>query len=158
MEKADAFPVVVSRRAVSRIGVAPQYFVDVFIAIAIKSFARQVATNASVAAGAQDDTSAKEIAMAETNEDPLALTGEDPVVETGKASVAATSETQVAETGEEHPAVMDFENLQKLGNGGGEAAASAASSFAGCFQMFADEVRRQSKKRRPRSRASRHRL
>jgi hypothetical protein len=130
----------------------------VFIAIAIKSFARQVATNASVAAGAQDDTSsAKEIAMAETNEDPLALTGEDPVVETGKASVAATSETQVAETREEHPAVMDFENLQ-IGNGGGEVAASAASSFAGCFQMFADEVRRQSKKRRPKSRASRHRL
>jgi hypothetical protein len=35
---------------------------------------------------------------------------------------------------------MDFENLQKLGNGGVEATASAASSFAGSFQMFAAEA------------------
>jgi hypothetical protein len=127
--------------------VAPQYFVDVFIVSAIRSFARQVATNASVSGGARDDTSsAKEIAMAETNEDPLAATGEDPVVETGKASVAETSETAVAETREEHPVVMDFENLQKPGNGGVEAAASAASSFAGRFQMFADEATDYSKK------------
>ncbi len=95
--------------------------------------------------------------MTETNEDPLAATGEDPVVETGKASVARktskvpvaetrkafvveTREDSVAEIGEEHPVVMDFENLQKLGNGGVEAAASAASSFAGSFQMFAAEA------------------
>ena len=68
------------------------------------------------------------------------------MVETGKASVAETSETAVAETREEHPVVMDFENLQKLGNGGVEAAASAASSFAGRFQMFADEATDYSKK------------
>jgi hypothetical protein len=42
--------------------------------------------------------------------------------------------------------VMDFANLQKLGNGGVEAAASAASSYAGSFQMFADEATDYSKK------------
>jgi hypothetical protein len=111
--------------------------------------------------------------MAETNEDPLADTGEDPAVETRKASVAETriaplaetrraplapvaetrkapvAETRkafVVETGEEHPVVMVFANLQKLGNGGVEAAASAARSFAGSFQMFADEATDYSKK------------
>ncbi|MFZ0496547.1 MAG: phasin family protein [Methylocella sp.] len=101
--------------------------------------------------------------MTETNEDPLAATGEDAVVETGKASVAKktskapvaetrkalvveTREDSVAETREDHPVVMDFENLQKLGNGGVEAAASAASSFAGSFQMFAAEATDYSKK------------
>jgi hypothetical protein len=101
--------------------------------------------------------------MTETNEDPLAATGEDPVVETGKASVAKktskvpvaerrkafvveTREDSVAKIREEHPVVMDFENLQKLGNGGVEAAASAASSFAGSFQMVAAEATDYSKK------------
>lgn len=110
--------------------------------------------------------------MAETNEDPLAATGVDPVVETGKASVAKkTSKAPVAETRkafvvetrkdsvaenredqpvvetrEDHPVVVDFENLQKLGNGGVEAAASAASCFAGSFQMFAAEATDYSKK------------
>ena len=90
--------------------------------------------------------------MAETNEDPLAATGEDPMVESAsvaemrKALVVETGEDSVAETGEDHPVVMDFENLQKLGNGGVEAAASAASSFAGSFQMFADEATDYSKK------------
>ena len=101
--------------------------------------------------------------MTETNEDPLGATGEDPMVETGKASVAKktskvpvaetrkafvveTGEDSVAEIREEHPVVADFENLQKLGNGGVEAAASAASSFAGSFQMFAAEATDYSKK------------
>jgi hypothetical protein len=150
-----------------------------------------------------DPSSAKEIDMAETNEEPLAATGEDPVVETGKASVAETSKAPVAETrksfvvetredsvagtnkasvaktnkasvaktskaplaetrkafvvetredhpmvetSEDHPVVTDFENLQKLENGGVEAATSAARSFAGSFQMFADEATDYSKK------------
>jgi hypothetical protein len=107
--------------------------------------------------------------MAETDEDPLAATGEDLVVETGKASVAKTSkapvakprkafvvetrEDPVAQIREDYPVVMDFENLQKeiqnlqnLGNGGVEAAASAASPFAGSFQMFAAEATDYSKK------------
>jgi hypothetical protein len=84
--------------------------------------------------------------MAETNEDPLAATGADPVVETRKASAAKkTSKAPVAETGkafvvetregsvaatrEDHPVVMDFEILQKLGNGGVEAEASAPFRF-----------------------------
>jgi hypothetical protein len=102
--------------------------------------------------------------MAETNEDPLADTGEDPAVETRKASVAETriaplaetrraplapvAETRKAPVAETRKAfvVMDFANLQKLGNGGVEAAASAASSYAGSFQMFADEATDYSKK------------
>jgi hypothetical protein len=94
--------------------------------------------------------------MAETNEDPLADTGEDPAVETRKASVAETRIAPLAETrraplapvAETRKAfvVMDFANLQKLGNGGVEAAASAASSYAGSFQMFADEATDYSKK------------
>lgn len=93
--------------------------------------------------------------MTETNEDPLAATGEDAVVETGKTSVAKktskapvaeTRKALVVETREDHPVVMDFENLQKLGNGGVETAASAASSFAGSFQMFAAEATDYSKK------------
>jgi hypothetical protein len=48
-----------------------------------------------------------------------------------ETSVAETSKAPVAEATKEHPVVMDFENLQKLGNGGVEATASAASSFAG---------------------------
>jgi Phasin protein len=145
---------------------------NILLTCTIKSFASQAATNASVAADARDDTSsAKEIDMAETDEDPLAATGEDPVVETGKASVIKTGEAAVAktrkapvaetrkafvvetredhpmvETSEDHPVVTDFENLQKLGNGGVKAAASAASSFAGSFQMFADEATDYSKK------------
>jgi Phasin protein len=125
----------------------------------IKSFASQAATNASVAADPRDDrSSAKEIDVAETNEDPLAVRGEDPVIETGKASVdearkacvVETREDSVAETGEDHPVVIDFENPQELGqelgNGGVEAAASAASSVAGSFQMFAAEATDYSKK------------
>jgi Phasin protein len=145
---------------------------NILLRCTIKGFTRQAATNASVAADAGDDTSsAKEIDMAETDEDPLAATGEDPVVETGKASVIKTAEASVAknrkapvaetrkafvvetkedhptvETSEDHPVVMDFENPQNLGNGGVEAAASVASSFAGSFQMFADEATDYSKK------------
>jgi hypothetical protein len=127
--------------------VALQYFVDVFHCEALKSFARQAATNASVAAGPKADrSSAKEIEKTETNEDPLAGTGEDPVVESGKASVAKktskvpvaeTREDSIAETRQNHPVAADFENPKKLGNGGVEAAASAASSFTGTFQIFA---------------------
>jgi phasin protein len=108
--------------------------------------------------------------MAETNEHPQADTGDDPAVETGKASVVETGEASVAKTRkapvaetrtafvvetredsvaeniEDHPVVMDFENLQKLGNGGVEAAASAAGSFSGSFQMFAAEATDYSKK------------
>jgi len=63
-----------------------------------------------------------------------------------EASVAETSKAPVAESRKQHPVVMDFENLQKLGNGGVEATASAASSFAGSFQMFAAEASEYSKK------------
>jgi hypothetical protein len=51
-----------------------------------------------------------------------------------KASVAETSKAPVAETGEDHPVVMDLENLQRLGNGGAGAVASAAGSISGSFQ------------------------
>jgi hypothetical protein len=135
--------------------VALQYFVDVFHCEARKSFARQAATNASVAADPKADrSSAKEIEMTETNEDRLAGTGEDPVVESGNASVAKktskvpvaetrkafvveTREDSIAETRQDHPVAADLENPKKLGNGGVEAAASAASSFTGTFQIFA---------------------
>jgi hypothetical protein len=123
---------------------------------ALKSFARQAATNASVAAGPKADrSSAKEIEKTETNEDPLAGTGEDPVVESGKASVAKktskvpvaeTREDSIAETRQDHPVAADLENPKKLGNGGVEAAASAASSFTGTFQIFASEATDYSKK------------
>ncbi len=59
-----------------------------------------------------------------------------------------TREDSVAETRKDHPVVRDIENLQKtweriskkLENDGGDGAASAANSFAGSFQMFADEA------------------
>jgi hypothetical protein len=131
---------------------------------ALKSFARHAATNASVAADPKADrSSAKEIEMTETNEDRLAGTGEDPVVESGNASVAKktskvpvaetrkafvveTREDSIAETRQDHPVAADFENPKKLGNGGVEAAASAASSFTGTFQIFASEATDYSKK------------
>ncbi|MDQ6703148.1 MAG: phasin family protein [Pseudomonadota bacterium] len=52
----------------------------------------------------------------------------------------------MVETSEDHPVVMDFEDLQILGNDGVEAAASAASSFYEIFQMFAAEATDYSKK------------
>ncbi len=52
----------------------------------------------------------------------------------------------MVETNEDHPVVMDFENLQKLRNGGVEAAASAANSLAGSFQMFVAKATDYSKK------------
>jgi hypothetical protein len=132
------------RKVWSRGVVALQYLLDVFIAVHYKSFTSQAATD--VADARADASSAKEIEMAKTNEDPLAATGEDPVVETSKASVAETRKAAwsrpgkipVAETREGLPGVMGFENPQKLENGGVEA--SAASSFAGSFQMFAAEA------------------
>lgn len=93
--------------------------------------------------------------MTETNDDPPAATGEDPVVESGKASVAKkaskvpvaeTRKAFVAETRQDHRVAVDFENPQRLGNGGVEAAASAASFFIGTFQMFASEATDYSKK------------
>jgi Phasin protein len=87
--------------------------------------------------------------MAETNEDFLAYTGEDSVAKTRKAPVAEPRTAPVAETredfpmvdtSEDHPVVIDFENLEKLGSDGVEAAASAASSFAESFQMFAADT------------------
>src|SRR5580704_3663988 len=112
--------------------------------------------NASVDAGRKaDPSSAKEIEMTETNDDPPAAAGEDPVVESGKASVAKktskvpvveTREDSIAETRQNHPVAADFENPKKLGNGGVEAAASAASSFTGTFQIFASEATDYSKK------------
>ncbi len=88
--------------------------------------------------------------MAETNEDlpwPIDRGKSIPWPRRGKLSSSQPAEDlQVAETSEDHPVVMDFENLQKLGNGGVEAAASAASSFAGSFQMFAAEATDYSKK------------
>jgi len=62
--------------------------------------------------------------------------------------VVETREDSVAETRKDHPVVRDIENLQKtweriskkLENDGGAGAASAAISFAGSFQMFADEA------------------
>lgn len=59
------------------------------------------------------------------------------MVETREDSVAETREDRpVVETSEDHPVVGDFENLQKLGNGGVEAS----------FQMFAAEATDYSKK------------
>jgi hypothetical protein len=58
-------------------------------------------------------------------------TGPEIVV---KASVAENSKAPVAETGEDHPVVMDFENLKKLGNGGAGAVASAAGPFPEAFR------------------------
>ena len=84
--------------------------------------------------------------VVETREDSVAKASKALVAKTRKAVAVETKEDSVAETREEHPVVMDFENLQKLGNGGVEAAASAASSFAGRFQMFADEATDYSKK------------
>jgi hypothetical protein len=76
-----------------------------------------------------------------------------PVAKPRKAFVVETREDSVAEIREDHSVVMDFENLQKeienlqkLGNHGVEAAASAASSFAESFQMFAAEATDYSKK------------
>ena len=63
------------------------------------------------------------------------------VVETGKNSAAGTVEDHpVVEIREDQPAVMVCGNLQKQGNGEAEGAASAAGSFAGCFQMVAAEA------------------
>lgn len=101
--------------------------------------------------------------MTGTNEEPLAATGEDPMVETRKASVAKkiskvpvaetrkafvveTREDSVAETSEYHPVVVDFDNPQKLGNGGVDAASAAASAFTRTFQIFAAEATDYSKK------------
>jgi hypothetical protein len=76
--------------------------------------------------------------VAETRKAPVAETRKAFVVETRKAFVVETTEDHLmVETSEEHPVVMDFANLQKLGNDGVEAAASAASSFAESFQTFA---------------------
>jgi len=109
--------------------------------------------------------------LAATGEDPVVESGKASVIKTAEASVIKTAEASVAknrkapvaetrkafvvetkedhptvETSEDHPVVMDFENPQNLGNGGVEAAASVASSFAGSFQMFADEATDYSKK------------
>jgi hypothetical protein len=63
------------------------------------------------------------------------------VVETGENTAAGTEEDHpVAEIREDQPAVMVCGNLQKQGNGEVEGAASAASSFAGCFQMATAEA------------------
>ena len=67
-------------------------------------------------------------------------TSKVPVAETRKAFVVETREVSVAETRQDHRVAVDFENPQKLGNGGVEAAASAASSFIGSFQTFASEA------------------
>jgi hypothetical protein len=149
-----AFPVLVSTRAQFRgLLLHCNILLTCLLRGTNKRFARQAATNASVAADARaDPSSAKEINMAETNEDPLAAAGEDPMVETAsvtetrKALVVETREDSVAETREDHPVVVDFENLQNLGNGGAEAAASAAGSFTGSFQMFAAEATDYSRK------------
>ena len=108
--------------------------------------------------------------MAETNDDPPAATGDDPVVDTGKTSVAKTAKPPVAETRkafvaetrkvpvaetrkafvadtrQDHRVAVDLENPQKLGNGGVEAAASAARCFIGSSQLFASEATDYSKK------------
>jgi hypothetical protein len=85
--------------------------------------------------------------VAKTNKASVAKTSKAPLAETRKAFVVETREDHpMVETSEDHPVVTDFENLQKLGNGGVEAAASAARSFAGSFQMFADEATDYSKK------------
>ena len=84
--------------------------------------------------------------VAETRKAPVAETRTAPVAETRTAFVVETREDSVAETIEDHPVVMDFENRQKLGNGGVEAAASAAGSFSGSFQMVAAEATDYSKK------------
>jgi hypothetical protein len=84
--------------------------------------------------------------VAEIREDSVAETSKVSVAKTRKSPAAETRKVPVAETREDYPVAMDFENPQKLGNGGVEAAASAASSFARSFQMFAGEATDYSKK------------
>jgi hypothetical protein len=163
-----------SVRAVSRVFGALQYFVDVHFARQADTSGAADASADSSSAKEIDMAETNEEPLAATGEDPVVETGkasvskapvaetrkafvvetrEDSVAKASKALVAKTrkavavetKEDSVAETREEHPVVLDLENLQKFGNGGGEAAASAASS-AGCFQMFADEATYYSKK------------
>jgi hypothetical protein len=88
-----------------------------------------------------------------TGDASVGKTSKARVAKPRKAFVVETREDSVAEIREDHSVVMDFENLQKeienlqkLGNHGVEAAASAASSFAESFQMFAAEATDYSKK------------
>jgi hypothetical protein len=84
--------------------------------------------------------------VVEPREGAVAETNKVSVAKTRKAPVAETRKAFVDETREDHPVPMDFENPQKLGNGGVEATASAASSFARSFRMFAGEATDYSKK------------
>ena len=85
--------------------------------------------------------------VAKSRKTPAAETRNVVVVESGEDPIAGTREDHpVVEIREDHLVVMDFENLQKLWNGGVEAAAPAASSFSGSFQKFAAEATDYSKK------------
>ncbi len=84
--------------------------------------------------------------VAKTSKAPVPKTRKGFVVETRTFVAENREHPLVVETNEDHPVVMDFENLQKLRNGGVEAAASAANSLAGSFQMFVAKATDYSKK------------